>query len=198
MMPYDSKKGVGFGAFAGFIGAIVFTGIIMALSLLLGMPTGIVMHALGLLVVPAADDPVLVGMTAFAIILVQGMAIGALFGAITSRSRRLHPSGKGKGVAMGLAAGAIAYFVIYVPMVIAVFPVLLSSAVATYPEEKLSLFGLSDYSLTTTWSAYLAGALGLGLLAYLAYGATMGGITTLEYSVYHFAAARKDESAHAQ
>lgn len=191
--PYNSKKGIGFGAFAGFVGAVTFTGIILALPLILGMPTGIFMHALGLLIVSGADDSALVGMAAFSVILIQGLSIGIIFGIITSRNPRLHPSRRGKGVAMGLVTGVTAYFVIYLPMILFVFPQLLSDAVATYPEEKLSLFGLPDYELTTTWSAYLASALGLGFIAYLGYGATMGGIMTLEYSIYHFVAARKEE-----
>ncbi len=192
--PYSIKKGIGFGAFGGFVGAIAFTGIILSLPFLFHMPTGIFLHALGLLVMPnIVDDPVLVGMAAFAIILIQGISIGVVFGIVTSKVSGLHPSRKKKGVAMGLATGAIAYFLIYVPMIIAVFPALLSNAVATYPEEKLSLFGLSDYTLTTTRSAYFAGTLGFGIIAYLAYGVIMGGIVTLKYSVYHFVVKRKED-----
>jgi hypothetical protein len=192
--PYSMKKGIGFGAFGGFVDAIAFTGIILALPFLFDMPTGIFLHTLGLLVTPniVVDDPALVGMAAFAIILIQGISIGIVFGIVTSQVLGLHPSRKRKGVAMGLATGAIAYFIIYVPMIIAVFPSLLSDAVVIYSEEKLSMFGLSDYTLTTR-SAYFVGTLGFGLVAYFAYGAIMGGIVTLEYSVYHFVVMQREK-----
>jgi hypothetical protein len=190
------KKGIGFGAFAGFIGGIVFTGIIMALSLVFYMPTGIFLHALGSLVVqgPSRENASLVGMAALAIILVQGVVIGIIFGIVTSMTPKLYPSKK-KGILMGLITGFIAYLVIYCPMIFAIFPTLLSSAVVTFPESSLSLFGLHYYNLTTTKSAYFAGTLATGLVAYLVYGAIMGGVVSMEYSAYWFISDRRRMNA---
>lgn len=192
---YDTKKGIAFGAFAGFIAAVAFAGIIMELAPLLRMPTGIFLDALGLLVVPnTVQDPALIGVAAFAIILIQGIIIGIIFGIVTARVQRLHPSGKRKGVAMGLITGFIGFLIIYIPMnVTGAFPALLSQASVTYPEEKLAMFGLSDYNLTVGQAAYMQAALGLGVIAYLVYGFIMGGIVTLEYSVYYFIASRERE-----
>jgi hypothetical protein len=194
---YDAKKGIAFGAFAGFIGGIAFAGVIMGLSPLLHLPTGVFLDALGLLVIPnAVQDAVLIGTTAFAIILIQGIVVGIIFGIVTSKSSRLHLSSKRKGVALGLATGIIAFIVIYIPMIYSVFPTLLSQAVASYPESQLSMFGLSNYTLTVNRNAYQEATLGLGIISYLVYGFIMGGIATLEYSVYHFVInQRKEENA---
>jgi hypothetical protein len=53
-------------------------------------------------------------MAAFDIILMKGISIGIVLGVPTSRVACCTLQW-GKGVAMGLATGAIAYFVIYVP-----------------------------------------------------------------------------------
>ena len=192
---YTAKKGAGFGAFAGFIAAVAFTGIIMWLPIALGMPTGLFLHALGLLVTgtTTTDDPALIGMTAFAIILVMGISVGILFGIITSRFARLHASNRKRGVGFGIIAGLIAYLVLYVPMILTVYPQLLTNAVVTYPFVKLSLFGESEFDLTTTMSGYLSATLGIGIIAYFVYGAIMGGIVALEYSVYNYSLTKRKE-----
>ncbi|MDQ3852635.1 MAG: hypothetical protein M3299_07360 [Thermoproteota archaeon] len=190
---YNAKKGVGFGAFAGFIAAVAFTGIIMWLPVALGMPTGLFLYALGLSVTGTIDDPVLIGMTAFAIILVMGISVGILFGVITSKFAGLHPSNKKRGVGFGLIAGFIAYLVLYVPMILTIYPQLFTNAVITYPFVKLSLFGESEFELTTNMSAYLSATLGIGIIAYLVYGAIMGGIVALEYSVYNYSLTKRKE-----
>jgi CBS domain containing-hemolysin-like protein len=190
---YDAKKGVGFGAFAGFVAAVAFTGIVMWLPVALGMPTGLFLHALGLSIAGTVNDPVFTGMAAFAIILVMGISIGILFGIITARSPRLHTSNKKRGVGFGVIAGIIAYLVLYLPMILTIYPQLLTNAVITYPFVKLSLFGESEFQLTTTMSAYLSATLGIGIIAYLAYGAIMGGIVALEYSIYDYSLNRRKE-----
>ena len=191
---YTAKKGAGFGAFAGFIAAVSFTGIIMWLPVALGMPTGLFLHALGLSVTgTTTDDPALIGMTAFGIILIMGISVGILFGIITSRFARLHTSNKKRGVGFGIIAGLIAYMVLYVPMILTVYPQLLTNAVITYPFVKLSLFGESEFDLTTTMSGYLSATLGIGIIAYLVYGAIMGGIVALEYSVYNYSLTKRKE-----
>jgi len=192
---YTAKKGIAFGAFAGFVAAIAFTGVVMGLPYLFEMPGGLFMHALGLLVVNStpSDDPALTGLAGFAIILAHGIIVGIILGWLASISSTLHPSTRAKGVKVGLAAGLVAYLVIYVPVAMTAFPALLSKAVATYPAERLALLGLSDYNMTVKASSYVAGTLGYGLFAYLVFGAILGGIVSLEYSIYHFVAKRHEQ-----
>jgi hypothetical protein len=187
---YSNKKGIGFGAFGGFIAAVVFAGIILWMPLVLGFPVGTFLRAIGLFIMNpmSTNDPVVIPLTGFVIILVKGIVVGIIFGIITSKVNRLHTSSKKKGIGLGLVAGIIAYLVLFVPAILTLFPELLSKALETYPQTQLSINGLSDYntSIKSNSSMYVYNTLGLGIIAYLIYGFIMGGIVTLGYSVYHF------------
>ena len=188
---YSSKKGIGFGAFGGFIAAISFTGIILWMPIAFGFPVGIFLRAIGLFIIPptATGDPVAVALAGFLIILIKGIIVGIIFGIITSKVKRLHTSSKRKGVGLGLIAGIIAYLVLYIPIILTVFPAFLSEALETYPQSQLSIRGINEYNIVAVkpdYSLYAYNTLSMGIIAYLIYGFMMGGIVTLGYSVYHF------------
>ena len=192
--PYGLKKGIGFGAWGGFIGAVAFTGIMLVIPIILGLPTGTFLYAFGSAILPGSNhDQVTIGLMAFSLVLLQGIIVGIIFGAVTSRAKKLNLSKKGKGVGLGLIAGLITFIVVYVPIMLTVFPTWLSNTIATYPEMKLSLFGVPNYnnlSTTTLNNSYFPVTFGIGVIAYLVYGAIMGGIVTMSYSVFHFATNR--------
>lgn len=189
--PYTSKKGVGFGAWAGFVGAVALTGIMLVTPIALGLPTGAFLYAFGSNLLPGStSDQTITSVAGFSLVLLQGIIVGVIFGVITSRSDRLHPSRKGKGVGMGIIAGLIAFLVIYVPFMVFVFPTWLSTAITTLPETKLGMFGVPNYILPSppmVQNNYLPIVLGMGVISHIVYGAIMGGIVTLCYSVFHFA-----------
>ena len=191
---YNVKKGVGFGAWGGFVAAVAFTGIMLIIPLVLGLPTGAFLYAFGFnFLAGSSSDQVGIGLTAFSLVIIQGIIVGAIFGAITSKSKKLHTSSKRKGVGLGLIAGLITFLVIYVPFMLLVFPGWLSNAIMTFPALKLGSFGGTNYgslSTSTLKSYYLEVTFGVGIIAYLAYGAIMGGIVTMCYSVLHFAIGR--------
>jgi hypothetical protein len=128
----------------------------------------------------------------------MGISVGIVFGIITSRFARLHTSNKKRGIGFGLIAGFIAYLVLYVPMILTIYPQLLTNAVITYPFVKLLLFGESEFDLITNMSKYLPATLGIGIIAYLVYGAIMGGIVALEYSVYNYSLTKRKEEEQQQ
>ncbi|HZA06138.1 MAG TPA: hypothetical protein VE619_00415 [Nitrososphaeraceae archaeon] len=185
---YSVKKGAGYGAFGGFIAAISFTGIMLSMPFIFHFPEGTFIYTLGTTVTGIKSDPVISGLAAFSIILIQGIVVGIIFGVVTSKVKALHPSHKKKGVGLGLATGIIAFLVLYLPVVMSVYPQLLSRAFTSYPTAELTTRGIQSYNnmILSSYPKYLPGILGLGALAYLVYGFFMGGIITLAYSVYNF------------
>jgi hypothetical protein len=185
---YSVKKGAGYGAFGGFIAAISFTGIMLYMPFIFHFPEGTFIYTLGTTVTGIKSDPVISGLAAFSIILIQGIVVGIIFGVVTSKVKALHPSHKKKGVGLGLATGIIAFLVLYLPVMLSVYPQLLSRAFTSYPTAELTTRGIQSYNnmILSSYPKYLPGIIGLGALAYLVYGFFMGGIITLAYSVYNF------------
>ena len=185
---YSVKKGAGYGAFGGFIAAISFTGIMLYMPFIFHFPEGTFIYTLGTIVTGIKSDPVISGLAGFAILLIQGIVVGIIFGVVTSKVKALHPSHKKKGVGLGLATGIIAFLVLYLPVMLSVYPQLLSRAFTSYPTAELTTRGIQSYNnmILSSYPKYLPGIIGLGALAYLVYGFFMGGIITLAYSVYNF------------
>ena len=194
---YSAKKGAGYGAFGGFIAAVGFTGIMLWMPLIFDFPVGTFLHTLGASITGVQNDPVVSGLAAFSIILIQGIFVGVIFGVVTSKVKALHPSNKRKGAIFGLVTGIIAFLVLYVPVILTTYPHLLITTFATYPTSELSTRGLEDHLSVniSSYPMYLPGILGLGFFAYLVYGFFMGGIVTLAYSVYSFDLTKMEEKS---
>jgi hypothetical protein len=184
---YSIKKGIGFGAFGGFIAAIAFTGIMFWMPSIFGFPTGTFLYILGTSIGRMRSDPVLNGLAAFSVVLIEGIIVGIIFGIISSKVKILHPSNKKKGTVLGIATGIIAFLVLYLPFALTLFPQLLPNTLASFPQSELSTMGNQpNIMLSLPYSSYLPGILGLAIFAYIVYGFFMGGIVTLAYSIYHF------------
>lgn len=184
---YNIKKGIVYGAIAGLISAIGFTGFILWMPSFYGFPTGTFLHALGLSLKSPLSDPISIGFAAFLIIIIQGIAVGIVFGIVTSKVKKLHISNKKNGVAIGIATGIIAFLVLYVPMIFTIYQNLLSEALASFSSTELSLKGHSGYALSMpSQYDYLIGTLLWGFVSYVAYGFFLGGIMTWAYSVWRF------------
>lgn len=192
---YNAKKGSGYGAFGGFIAAVSFTGIMLFMPVIFDFPVGTFLHSLGTSIVGVTSDPVNSGLGAFSIILIQGIVVGVIFGVVTSKVKALHPSNKRKGIVFGLVTGIIAFLVLYLPVMLMVYPHLLVRTFATYPISELSTMGLQDHNsvIISSYPMYLPSILSLGFFAYLVYGFFMGGIVTFSYAVYNFDLIKMEE-----
>jgi hypothetical protein len=185
---YNLRKGMGYGAFAGFIASMAFIGVMLWLPLVLSLPVGAFLDALGLSVIaPIVNgDTVHVGLVTFGLVLAQGVLVGIIFGMVTSKIKKLHIYNKRKGVAMGLVTGIVAYSVLFVTVASTIFQALLTSALTKYPQTiSFSLQGTHAH-IPTTSGSYLSTILGYGLFAYLIYGFILGGILVWTYSVYDY------------
>jgi hypothetical protein len=187
---YDLKKGIAFGAIGGFVASIGFTGLILFMSILFRYPEGAFLDALGILIISRSNEIISIGLAAFAIILIQGIIIGIIFGIIISKIKLLNPSNKKKGSILGLVTGFISFVILYLPMtsISTVYQNLLSKSLSI-----LSSSSFLDTRGTVTMNLNLIShhvpidnMLIWGLISYLIYGFVTGGIITLAYSVYNY------------
>ena len=188
---YSIKKGIGYGAFGGFIAIVAFTGIMLWLPIIQGLPTGSSIDTLGSTIIGSTRDAVLKGIIGFGIVLAQGVIVGIIFGIVTSKIKALHPSSKRRGISLGLATGIIAFIVLYLPSASTIS----STNLVRHAPADIYTMGVQTansnnnnkliYSPSST-AINIPITLGFGIFAYLLYGFLMGGIVTLAYSVYHF------------
>lgn len=187
--PYDKKKGIVFGALAGFVAAIAFSGVILFMSVFLRYPEGAFLDSLGISIIDSNNNNnsvVSIGLGSFAIVLVQGILIGIIFGLIVSIIKPFNPSSQKKGVGLGLLAGAISFIVFYLPMVY------WSSIYQNLLSKTLSVFSSSIFLSTRGTEAIISNQIPIesiifwGLISYLIFGFIMGGIVTLAYSIYNY------------
>jgi len=201
---HSTKKGITLGAFGGFIASLAFIGIMLWLPLIVSLPIGIFLHALGLSVIkPIGNDHgsdtvsvdgggsvdiTRIGLAAFGLVLAQGVIVGIIFGIITAKIKKLHITNITKGVTLGLATGGIACLVLYVSVILTIYPSLLANALARYSQTvPFSLQGLHKHAIITqSQNSYVSILLGYGLFAYLVYGFILGGILVWACSLYRF------------
>jgi len=183
---YNKRKGIVFGAIAGFIAAIAFMGMILSMSALFKYPEGVFFDSIGILILGNTSSIESIGLSSFTIILVQGIIIGIIFGLITSKIKVFNPSNKRKGIGLGLLTGVISLIVLYIPMIY------WSSTYQNLFSKTISIFYSSTFLSTRGTEAIVPthipmdGMMVWGLLSYLVYGFILGGIVTLAYSVYNF------------
>ena len=177
----------------------------LCLPLIVSLPIGIFLHALGLSVIkPIGNDYgssdtvsggdsggvdiTRIGLAAFGLVLAQGVMVGIIFGIITAKIKKLHITNKRKGITLGLATGVIACLVLYVSVILTIYPSLLANALTRYTQTiPFSLQGLHTHAIITqSQNSYLSILLGYGLFAYLVYGFILGGILVWTSSLYRF------------
>nr|MDQ6864631.1 hypothetical protein [Thermoproteota archaeon] len=186
----STKRAISHGAFGGFIAGVAFTGVMLWLPAISHLPIGIFLNALGLSVTSNEGDSIGIGLAAFGIILVQCILVGIVFGFFSSRLKSLHTSTGKRGAVFGLAAGVIAYLVLFVPVIFTIYPSLLSKSITTFPQTALFSIQGSHENVTvnnnipSSSGLYISTMLGYGLFAYLVFGFILGGIMTWMYSVY--------------
>jgi hypothetical protein len=84
--------------------------------------------------------------------------------------------------------GVISCLVLYVSVILTVYPSLLTNALAKYPQTiPFTLQGLHTHAIITqSQNSYLSILLGYGLFAYLVYGFILGGIVVWTTSLQRF------------
>jgi hypothetical protein len=107
-------KGVKYGAFAGFIATWSLSSVIIVTELLLGLPIGAFYSIMGISL--GIDDVTAATSTAFGLHLLIGTIIGAAFGIIGIRWKKVRMLNPYKSSLVGMGAGMIVWLVLFLPI----------------------------------------------------------------------------------
>lgn len=107
-------KGVKYGAFAGFIATWSLSSVIIVTELLLGLPIGAFYSIMGISL--GIDDVTAATSTAFGLHLLIGTIIGAAFGVIGIRWKKVRMLNPYKSSLVGMGAGMIVWLVLFLPI----------------------------------------------------------------------------------
>jgi hypothetical protein len=113
-------KGIIFGAIGGFVSGLAMYAIMSGVMETIGMGANCFAIILALITgQPFSNSLVPIG---FAIHLVTSTVIGAIFGVVISSISKLRINGFAKGIGFGVAAGLIAFVILFLPIAIIAMP----------------------------------------------------------------------------
>ena len=107
-------KGVKYGAFAGFIASWSISSVIAVTELLLGMSMGTFYTIIGISI--GVDNTTAAASTAFGLHLLVGTVIGAVFGIIGIRWKKVRMLNPYKSALVGMGAGIVVWLVLFLPI----------------------------------------------------------------------------------
>lgn len=161
---------IGYGAIGGFVGSLAMIPLEMAIAIVSGMPANAVVQAMGLMFGANMDNAMMVGLGMH---MLTGSIIGVIFGAIVGGVGKLRITGYGKGIGLGVAAGMIAFAVLFIPIsMLAMPPVLMKMMSQMNP-------GMSQQQIMTALQGAMPGMIGISAIAHLIYGVVLGGVTSV-------------------
>ena len=113
-------KGIVFGAIGGFVGGLVMYAIMSGIMEAIGMGANCFAVILALITgQPFSNSLVPIGL---AIHLVTSTIIGAIFGVVINSINKLRINGFTRGIGFGVAAGLIAFVVLFLPIAVIAMP----------------------------------------------------------------------------
>ena len=107
-------KGVKYGAFAGFIATWSISSVVAVTELLLGMSMGTFYTIIGISI--GVDNTTAAASTAFGLHLLVGTVIGAVFGIIGIRWKKVRMLNPYKSALVGMGAGIVVWLVLFLPI----------------------------------------------------------------------------------
>ncbi len=115
---YSSKKGIGAGVIAGIIAGIVMLVPMMSMMPMMNLPNDLFPILIGMTMGQSQDSAVISGI---GLHFVPSIIVGMIFGAVVSSSKLSITSFK-KGIPLGIGAGIISFVILFLPMIMTVFP----------------------------------------------------------------------------
>src|SRR5919197_630976 len=113
-------KGIIFGAIGGFVGGLVMYAVMSGVMEAIGMGANCFAVILALITgQPFSNSLVPIGL---AIHLVTSTIIGAIFGVVITSINKLRVNGFARGIGFGVAAGLIAFVVLFLPIAMIAMP----------------------------------------------------------------------------
>lgn len=161
---YSVPKGALYGAAGGLVAGWVMAPFMMITMTMIGASQDAFFSALGDYFV-ADENAFQAGLAAH---MAAGVVMGAMFGATTAGIERLRVTSFAKGVSEGLATGAVAFAVLFLPLTVSAFPSLVEAIAQGMTEEQRDILEAEVFPAL----------IGLALLDHLAYGAVLGVVTS--------------------
>ncbi len=115
---YSTKKAIGAGAIGGIVGGIVMLAPMMAMMSMLNLPSDLFPKLVGMTLGQTPESAAMVGIGFH---FIASIIIGLIFGAVINASALMISSFK-KGIGLGLATGIISFVVLFLPMMMVIFP----------------------------------------------------------------------------
>lgn len=160
---YSITKGAGVGAASGVIAGIVMLAFMIVTTIQMGMPPNAVPVVMGMAMGQGMNSAATAGI---AYHLFTSTIIGIIFGVVTSRGK-LRPSSFEKGVGLGIAAGLIAFSVLFLPMM------------NTMGQQMTNLMQMMNSKVPQTMimqkmQAMMPAIVGNNLVVHIIFGAVLG------------------------
>ena len=116
---YPAGRTIAYGALGGIIGGIVMYAAMSGVMLSIGMGANCFAIIAGMITGQSYSSAMATGT---ALHFLTSVAIGGIFGLVVGVVRQLRVTGYGKGIAFGLAAGLVAYAVLFLPVALTLMP----------------------------------------------------------------------------
>jgi hypothetical protein len=194
---YPAGRTIAYGAIGGIIGGMVMYADMSGVMLSIGMGANCFAIIAGMITGQPYSSAMTTGT---AMHFLTSIAIGGIFGLVVGVVRRLRITGYGKGIAFGLAAGLIAYAVLFLPVALTLMPPKMADLMSMMSSQMMnsSSTGGSNPNMMNEKSSggttmsnnkdqmmmeelpklqsmILAGS----LVSHIAYGIALGGVTTV-------------------
>lgn len=143
-----SFKGLKYGAFAGFIATWSISSVIAVTELLLGLSMGAFYSIIGISL--GANNTTTAAFAAFGLHLLVGTVIGAVFGVIGIRWKKVRMFNPYKSALVGMGAGIVVWLVLFLPITTFLVEPAINSITTTLAMESQKALVSDDISRSIT------------------------------------------------
>lgn len=126
-------RSIAYGGIAGVVASLIMTPVLTTTGMVSEMPATSIPHIINLMFGTSMENPIIIGLI---MRILAGTIIGVIFGAIVGSVRQLRIMGFGKGIALGIATGMIAFAALDQPQIMAMsqqpMPVLMVAGIVSH------------------------------------------------------------------
>ncbi len=165
---YSAGEGAGIGAFGGLVAGAVMISLMMAINIEIGNSPLAFQLMTGMMFFKETMIATYMGI---GLHFIASTLIGLIFGVITSRDR-IRLTSMGNGIGLGIVTGMIAFAVLFVPLMMTVFP----KQMVTMAEMMNP--GVSEQGIMKNIQASMPMIINSSILVHIIFGAVLGAVTT--------------------
>lgn len=164
----STGKGVIYGIVGGIAGGTVMLVPMMTMMSMIGFPPDLFPKLIGIMGGQQVQNAVMAGI---GVHFLASIVIGAIFGMVVSAVKKLQIGSFGKGIALGIATGIIAFAVLFAPVIMSAAPQMMNLMKMMNPS-------MSNQAIMTLLQKVQSTLLAGSLLAHVIYGSVLGVVTT--------------------